>query len=628
MGTAEHLADRIDEIMEIGGWRKDAVCIAISAVCLVLSFIGIEFSFLDPAWIAVVLCGVPISVDAITGLLLRRDIKADVIVFIALVAAIYVDDIITAGEVATIMQIGGMLEGLTAERSRKGIDRLMSLAPMTACLIDGDSERTVQVSEVVTGNNLRVRPGETVPADGTILSGNTSIDQSSITGESVPAECGPGDSVYGGTINMWGAFDMVATRDGNDSAIQRMARMIESADASKSKVVGIADRFATWIVVLILVIAGSVYLITEDVLRTVAVLVVFCPCAFVLATPTAIVATIGNASKRGFLVKDGGSLERLAGVDSVILDKTGTLTYGSLTVSSVDPSEGYGEKDIYTLAAAAESLSEHPIGTAIVTSCREKGYDVPVPESGRIVPGKGIETVLEGKELVVGNTAMLADKGIQAANAEAAAATAVHVLYGGDYVGCLMLSDTVREESRAAIDALKDLAVTPVLATGDAKPVADKVGEELGIVEIHAGCLPEDKLELVRSRGNACMVGDGVNDSPSLKAADVGISMGGIGSDIAIDASDIVTVNDGIGGIPGLISIARAMMSKIRLNIAVAMCINVVAVSLAVAGLLTPFAGALVHNVGSVFVVVNSALILGWKWPEANDRTDAAVQSE
>ena len=605
-------------MMEVGGWRKDAACIAVSAVCLVLSFLDVCFFSLDPAWIAVLLCGVPISVDAITGLLLRHDIKADVIVFIALVAAIYIGDIITAGEVATIMQIGGMLEGLTAERSRKGIDRLMSLAPMTACLIDGDSERTVPVSEIAAGCKLRVRPGETVPADGRILSGDTSIDQSSITGESVPAECGPGDEVYGGTINLWGAFDMIATRDGNDSAIQRMARMIESADASKSKVVGIADRLATWIVLLIIVIAGSVYLLTEDVLRTVAVLVVFCPCAFVLATPTAIVATIGNASKHGFLVKDGGSLERLSRVDSIILDKTGTLTYGSLAVSYVKPSEGYAEKDVYTFAAAAESMSEHPIGKAIVSFCRDNGYDVPASESGRIVPGKGIEAVMDGRDLVVGNAAMMSEKGVQIPE-NGGSSTTVHVLYGGEYIGYMMLSDTVREESRSAIEALKGLSVTPVLATGDSETVAKMVGSDLGIEEIHAGCLPEDKLELVRTRGNVCMVGDGVNDSPSLKAADVGISMGGIGSDIAIDASDIVTVNDGIGGIPGLISISRAMMSKIRLNIAVAMAINIVAVGLAVAGMLTPFAGALVHNAGSVFVVVNSALILGWKWPGSQD---------
>lgn len=615
------MADRIDGVMEIGGWRKDAACIAISAVCLVLSFLDVRFLSLDPAWIAVLLCGVPISVDAVTGLLLRHDIKADVIVFIALVAAIYIGDIITAGEVATIMQIGGMLEGLTAERSRKGIDRLMSLAPMTACLIDGDSERTVPVSEIAAGCKLRVRPGETVPADGRILAGDTSIDQSSITGESVPAECGPGDEVYGGTINLWGAFDMIATRDGNDSAIQRMARMIESADAFKSKVVGIADRLATWIVLLIIVIAGSVYLFTEDVLRTVAVLVVFCPCAFVLATPTAIVATIGNASKHGFLVKDGGSLERLSRVDSIILDKTGTLTYGSLSVSSVKPSGGYDEKDVYTFAAAAESMSEHPIGKTIVSFCRDNGYDVPASESGRIVPGKGIEAMLYGKDLVVGNAAMMSEKGTQVSeNGESS--TAVHVLYGGEYIGYLMLSDTVREESRSAIKAIKGLSVTPILATGDSETVAEKVGSDLGIEEIHAGCLPEDKLELVRTRGKVCMVGDGMNDSPSLKAADVGISMGGIGSDIAIDASDIVTVNDGIGGIPGLIAISRAMMSKIRLNIAVAMAINIVAVSLAVAGMLTPFAGALVHNAGSVFVVVNSALILGWRWPGSRNEKE------
>ena len=257
-------------------------------------------------------------------------------------------------------------------------------------------------------------------------------------------------------------------------------------------------------------------------------------------------------------------------------------------------------------------MSEHPIGKAIVDSCKAKGYTVPAADSARIIPGRGIEASVGGKELAVGNAAMMSEKGIVLSGRFTS--TSVHVVWGGEFIGSLVLSDSVRGESYAAISALKEMSIVPILATGDSEAVAKGVGANLGIEEIHAGCLPEDKLGIIRSRENTCMVGDGVNDSPSLKAADVGISMGGIGSDIAIDASDIVTVNDGIGGIPDLISLSRAMMSKIRLNIIVAMCINVVAVSLAVAGMLTPFAGALVHNAGSVFVVVNSALLLGWRW--------------
>ncbi len=614
--SAEVLADRIEDAMGIGGWRRDAVFIIVSAISLLFSFLGSDIFGLDPAWIAVILCGIPISVDAIVGLLLRHDIKADVIVFIALMAALYIGDIFTAGEVAAIMQIGGLLEDLTAERSRKDIDRLMRLAPVTACRIDGDTESVIPASSVRIGDMLRVRPGETVPADGRIVSGETSIDNSSVTGESVPADRIPGDEVFSGTINLLGAFDMRAERDGDDGFIQRMARMMESADAGKSKVVGIADRWAGWIVFAVMTIALGVYLLTDDIIRTVAVLVVFCPCAFVLATPTAIVAAIGNASRHGFLVRDGGSLERLADVNKVIFDKTGTLTYGKLTVVSVLPSEGVSEQELITVAAAAETLSEHPVGKAIVSDCRDRGYAIGQPESGRSVPGKGVESVVDGRKVVVGNTVMMESIGVQVPGSDGMGGTVVHVSSDGRYMGVIVLSDAIREDSSDAISSLLAQSIEPVLATGDSDAVAQSVASGLGIREVHAGCLPEDKLRLVGSCGSGvCMVGDGINDSPSLKAADVGISMGGVGSDIAIEASDIVAVEDGIGGIPGLIALSKAMMRRIKANITIAMCLNAVAICLAVAGYLTPFAGALVHNAGSVFVVVNSAFLLRWAWP-------------
>ena len=616
MGNAEAIADRIDSVMGIGGWRKDAAFITISAVALAVSFFGVLPSGPDPAWVAVILCGVPITVDAISGLFLRHDIKADVIVFIALVAALYIGDVFTAGEVAAIMQIGGLLEDITAEKARDGIGRLLERAPVTANRIDGDAEIEISASDIRKGDTLRVRSGETVPADGRIIRGTTSVDQSVITGESVPADLTVGDGVYGGTVNMYGSFDMVATSDGTDSSIQRMARLMESADAGRSRTVGIADRWATWIVLLIMFIAVAVYLSTSDIVRTVAVLVVFCPCAFVLATPTAIVAAIGNASRHGFIVRDGGSLERLAGVRHIMFDKTGTLTRGRLNVVSVVPAEGTDEASLLSIAASAESGSEHPAGRAIVTYQAEKGGNLRGTSGYVAVPGMGVRADVGGVPAAAGNAALMSSLGIDVPSTDTYG-TVVHVSYGGMYMGHIVLADTVREESVDAIKGVLALSVEPVLATGDHEVPAKAVAEEVGIGVVRSGCLPEDKISIVgqlSGDGGVCMVGDGMNDAPSLRAADVGISMGGIGSDLAIEASDIVAAEDGIGGIPCLISLSRRMMSRIRFNMAVALCINVVAVSLAAAGMLTPVAGALVHNCGSVFVVVSSALLLGTRW--------------
>ena len=625
MSRAEELADRIDGLMETGGWRKDAVFITVSAVALAVSLLYGDVGGFDTAWIAVALCGIPISVDAISGLLLRHDIRADVIVFIALCAALYIGDVFTAGEVAAIMQIGGLLEGITAERARSGIGKLIDMSPATARLVDEEGESVINASDVREGDVLRVLPGETVPADGILISGSTSIDQSFMTGESLPADKTAGDEVYGGTVNQYGAFDMRATRDGEDSSIQRMIRLVDSADAGKATTVRAADRWATWIVALIAVIAVSVYLFTEDIVRTVAVLVVFCPCAFILATPTAVVAAIGNASKHGFLVRDGGSLERLSKADRAVFDKTGTLTYGRFEVASVEPADGIDKMYLYSVAASAESMSEHPLGKAVVRDYQSFGGRPKSPEGFSAVPGKGVRAKVSGEDVLAGSEAFLHESGIDVPASQFSWITRIHVSAGGRYLGSIVLSDTLREGSCAAVRELKCMSVEPVLATGDSAIPAMAVADAVGITEVHHSCLPEDKLGLMGE--GTCMIGDGINDAPSLKAAGVGISMGGIGSDIAIEASDIVAVSDGIEGIPGLISLSRRMMSRIRFNIAVALCINVVAVSLAAAGLLTPVAGALVHNCGSVFVIVSSALLLGTRWKKdltanVNSRTD------
>ena len=329
------LMEKLEHLLELGGIKKDIALLAVSGVAVLLSLFGVRPLPFDMAWVAIILCGVPIILEAVIGLVTAFDIKADVLVSIALIASVLIGEDFAAGEVAFIMQLGGLLEDLTVARARAGIEKLVHLTPHTARRIQAGQEQILPAEQVQAGDILRVLPGETVPVDGVILSGQTSINQAVMTGESLPVDKGVGDMVSSGTVNQFGSFDMKATRVGEDSSIQRMIRLVQSADAGKAKIVGIADRWATWIVVIALTAAALTWLISGQIIRAVTILVVFCPCALVLATPTAIMAAIGNATKHGFLVREGDALERLAGVKRVGFDKTGTLTYGAPQVCAV-----------------------------------------------------------------------------------------------------------------------------------------------------------------------------------------------------------------------------------------------------------------------------------------------------
>ena len=303
----------LETILDYGGTRRDIAFLILSGAALLCSMFHLPFpAGIDPAWVAILLCGVPIILEAVIGLVTAFDIKADVLVSIALIASVIIGEDFAAGEVAFIMQLGGLLEELTVARARAGIERLVHLTPRTARVIDGGAEKIIPAGEVKVGERLRVLPGETVPVDGRVVSGQTSVNQAVMTGESLPVDKGPGDEVSSGTVNQFGSFDMEATRVGEDSSIQRMIRLVQSADAGKAKIVGLADRWATWIVVIALSAAALTWLVTGEIIRAVTILVVFCPCALVLATPTAIMAAIGNATHHGFLVREGDALERLA----------------------------------------------------------------------------------------------------------------------------------------------------------------------------------------------------------------------------------------------------------------------------------------------------------------------------
>ena len=619
------LVQKTEAFLEWGGIKKEITLLAISGVALVVSIFDLLPLPFDAAWVAIVLCGIPIVLEALIGLITAFDIKADVLVSLALIAAVLIGEDFAAGEVAFIMQLGALLEDVTVARARAGIEKLVHLTPQTARLLLPDGENIVPAEQVRVGDRLRVLPGESIPVDGVITSGQTSINQAVMTGESLPVDKTVGDEVSSGTVNQYGAFEMRATKVGEDSSIQRMIRLVQSADVGKARIVGLADRWATWIVVVALTAAALTWLITGEIIRAVTILVVFCPCALVLATPTAIMAAIGNATRHGFLVREGDALERLAAVRKIAFDKTGTLTYGTPRVVAVASTlAGLDRAGLYALAAGAEQLSEHPLGKAVVAGYREENSGEIAPaESFEMLPGRGVSAVVDGRRVLAGNPQLLADHGVAVSpDAERQrlleeGATMIYVAADGVFAGYLALSDTLRAESAATIAALEAAGVRPVLLTGDHESAAGAIAARLGIREVRAGCLPEDKLEEIgrwqRDGVRVCMIGDGVNDAPALKKADVGIAMGGVGSDIAVEAADIALVDDEVKELPHLMALSRRMMSTIRMNLTFSMGLNFLAIFLAMAGTLNPVVGALVHNAGSVAVILNSALLLKWR---------------
>lgn len=619
------LVQKTEAFLEWGGIKKEITLLTISGVALVVSIFDLLPLPFDAAWVAIVLCGIPIVLEALIGLITAFDIKADVLVSLALIAAVLIGEDFAAGEVAFIMQLGALLEDVTVARARAGIEKLVHLTPQTARLLLPDGENIVPAEQVRVGDRLRVLPGESIPVDGVITSGQTSINQAVMTGESLPVDKTMGDEVSSGTVNQYGAFEMRATKVGEDSSIQRMIRLVQSADAGKARIVGLADRWATWIVVVALTAAALTWLITGEIIRAVTILVVFCPCALVLATPTAIMAAIGNATRHGFLVREGDALERLAAVRKIAFDKTGTLTYGTPRVVAVASAlAGLDRAGLYALAAGAEQLSEHPLGKAVVAGYREENSGEIAPaESFEMLPGRGVSAVVDGRRVLAGNPQLLADHGVAVSpDAERQrlleeGATMIYVAVDGVFAGYLALSDTLRAESAATIAALEAAGVRPVLLTGDHESAAGAIAARLGIREVRAGCLPEDKLEEIgrwqRDGVHVCMIGDGVNDAPALKKADVGIAMGGVGSDIAVEAADIALVDDEVKELPHLMALSRRMMSTIRMNLTFSMGLNFLAIFLAMAGTLNPVVGALVHNAGSVAVILNSALLLKWR---------------
>lgn len=611
------------------GWlenepKKTLVCAVISAVSLVLSITGVLKSVLpfDIAWAAIVLCGIPILVGAFKGVVFEHDIKADLLVSLALIAAAATGEFFAAGEVALIMQIGSLLEDYTSGKAREGIEKLIDMTPRTARVVRDGMTVEIPAEQVVEGDILSILAGETIPVDGTILAGETSIDQAVMTGESIPVDKKAGDTVSSGTVNQYGTFTMRADARSEDSSLQRMVRLAKEAEENKAPIVTAADRWATWLVVIALACAVLTWIFTGNFLRAVTVLVVFCPCAFILATPTAVLAGIGNAAKYGIIVRSGDALERLSKIRRVAFDKTGTLTHGKpQAAAAVSISPQYSDADILRLAALTEQKSEHPLGKAILAAYEQDGGKTEEVKDFRVIAGQGISALAEGKRIIAGKEDLMRSLGIDVAEGLEACreelgkgSTIVYISADDALIGCIALRDTLREDAGETLEKLKAVGITPMLLTGDNEHSAKAIAETVGIRDVRANLLPEEKMKVIKEyAGGAepiCMVGDGVNDALALTGADAGIAMGGIGSDIAIESADAVLVSDEIKRLPYLFGLMQKVMKKVHVNIIASLIINLTAVVLSASGILNPVTGALWHNCGSVFVVVNAALLL------------------
>lgn len=602
-------------------------------IFLIMSFVfpraGISLS-VDPAWITVFICGIPLLYLALWRMIYNKGISkisSALLISIAMIAAIAIKDLFAAGEVAFIMEIGAILEDMTTNRAKSGLKKLISLAPAQGRRIVDGKEEMIAADDIKQNDILRVLPGEAIPVDGIIMNGETSVDQSVMTGEALPIDKGIGDEVFCGTLNCFGAIDMKATKMGEDSSLQKMIQLVQEAERKQAPMQRIADRCASWLVPIAMVIAIAAGLITRDIIRAITVLVVFCPCALVLATPTAIMAAIGQATKHGVLIKSGEALEKMGKVNTIVFDKTGTLTFGTLEVCDIISfDENINEHELLALSASAEARSEHPLGKAVTAYAKKNGAALKEANSFQMQSGKGICAEVSGMTLYCGNEKYIQQSSIPLPpdvtnvleRLRIQGKASIIVADSSHCIGILALSDVLRPEAKDVVSSLSEMNISAVLLTGDHQRTADYFAAQAGITNVKAGLLPEEKVQSIlrmQEHGNhICMIGDGVNDAPALKTADVGVAMGSMGSDIAVEAADIALMSDDISKVSYLKRLSNAAIATIRLSITLSMCINFAAVTCSVLGILNPTTGALVHNAGSCFVVLIAALLYDRKF--------------
>ncbi|GHT10873.1 heavy metal translocating P-type ATPase [Planctomycetales bacterium] len=630
--------------------KLEPYLIAVSGLALVASFF--RLSPIEPSWIAIIVCGTPFFCEAGKSIV-RGKLSVDVLVTTGITASIiagfcFQNDhhghgyIFAAGEVAFIMAIGHYLEERTIAKARAGIENLVKLTPQTARRIgDANTETIISAKDVQENDTLRVLPGEIVPVDGVVISGNSSIDQALLTGESLPVDKAVGDDVFGGTVNQYGSFTFRAVKVGDDSSLARMIQLIQEAEDKKSPSERIADRWASGLVVASLFIAVataavSYYFFATDIeealKRCVTILIVFCPCSLVIATPAAIIAAIGNAARRGILIRSGEALEQLGSITTVCFDKTGTLTYGKPKLQHIENMNNEDTPDdLLILAASAERHSEHPLAQCIVTAADERKLPLLPAESFEMIPGNGIIVTINNRKIIAGNKRHLQQFGVAVNDAVQQRANEFFergemVIYlaetGTDkrLLGLLALADTPRETAKTVTEQIHRLGIGTVLLTGDNERTAEYIGKLTGIDRVAANLLPADKAEIIetlRKDGSRCtMVGDGINDAAALKTADVGIAVGKVGNDLTLGAADVVLVGDRIDKLPFLLRLAKKTKRTIIVNICLSMTINAAAICLAATGILGPVLGALIHNAGSCFVILNASRLLGVKEAE------------
>lgn len=614
----------------LAGAKMTAVAAVFLIIKLVLQY-GTDIEvplWCDPAWVAVVITGIPLLYLAVWRIIHNpgiSKISSALLIVIGMAACILMtvigshDELFAAGEIGLIMSIGALLEDRTTEHARSGLRKLISLTPQIARRIVDGKEEEVPVESIAVGDVIRVLPGETIPVDAVLVEGSTAVDQSVMTGESLPVDKAVGDRVFSGTLNGFGPFDARAVEIGEDSSLQKLIRLVKEADEQKAPIARIADQVANWLVPLALAIAIIIWLVTGDAEKGITILVVFCPCALILATPTAIMAGIGQATKHGVIIKSGEALEKMGRIDTIAFDKTGTLTYGKLTVSDVEPIGDNSKEDVLTVCAAVESRSEHPLGKAVTEYAKSQNIDIPEPSNTVVTAGKGLSAVVGGKKVICGSEHFVTESGTDVP-ADATATleklrsqgkATIVVAVDGNVAGVIGLSDVMRDETPAAVRRLEDMGVRTVLLTGDHKAAADYFAEKAGVTEVHSELMPEEKVrnvsELMEGGSCVCMVGDGVNDAPALKTAYIGVAMGGMGSDIAIEAADAAIVGDDISRVPYLKRLANVTVFTIKTSIAISLVLNALAITFSIMGVLNPTTGALWHNVGSCLVILLAA---------------------
>jgi Cd2+/Zn2+-exporting ATPase/Cu+-exporting ATPase len=573
--------------------------------------------------VATLVGGFPRFREAVEGIRSKR-ITADLLMTVGIVAALSIREFSAALLIVFFMSIAHFVEGYTVRKSHQAIDELIKLVPKTARVRKGDKEVEISVDELKVGDLVLVRPGERIPADGAILRGRSSVDQSPITGESIPTEKNAGDIVFAGTINQLGMLEVDVTRVGQDATLGRIIAMVEEAEASKAPIQKFADRYSSYYLPILLIASLVTFVVTGIPTYAIAVLVVACPCAVALATPLAVVASVGSSAKKGILIKGGLFLERLAKVDTVIVDKTGTLTLGRPRVTDTVTLAEINETELIRLAASAERYSEHPLASALLDEAESRNLQLEAAEGFEAHPGMGVTCKIRGSNVTVGNMELLDSEGVDFRQNDAIqrlrrfekeGKTVLLVALDTKLMGIVAVADVIRSGVSDSLRELKRMGIKEViLLTGDNERVAVATAESLGISRFKANVMPEDKvrevLSLQRQGRTVAMIGDGVNDAPALAQADVGIAMGAGGSDVALEAAPLVLMRDDWAQIPVVVKTARQTLRTIKQNVVFGILFNMVGVVLASVGILPPILAAAAQSLPDVAVFLNSSRLL------------------